>query len=59
MPIGGTIAVVCYEQLEGAVMLASNWYVEETDRVRMVGHHAGVCGNPPPLPEAKVPRLNA
>ena len=59
MAIGEVVAVVCYEQVVGAVMLASNWFVEEGGTVRMVGHHAGVCGNPPPLSEAKVPRLDA
>jgi len=59
MPMGEVVAVVCYEQVGGAVMLASNWFAEEGGTVRMVGHHAGVCGNPPPLPEAKARRLDA
>lgn len=59
MAMGGAMAVVCYERVGGAVMLASNTYVEETGTVRMVGHHAGVCGSPPPMADAKVPRLDA
>ncbi len=58
IPMGSVMAVVCYEQVEGAVMLASNLYLEEALTVRMVGHHAGVCANPPTLAEAKEPRLD-
>ena len=57
--MGSVLMVVCYEQVGGAVMLASNGFVTDSGTVRMVTHHAGVCGNPPPLPAGKVPRFDA
>jgi hypothetical protein len=46
------VAVVCYEQTAGAVMIATNVFVGEEGRPRMVLHHAGICGNPPPNEDA-------
>ena len=40
--------VVCYEQAGDAVMVASNLFAMEADRLRLVSHHAGFCSNPPP-----------
>ena len=46
---GDAIALVtCYEELPGGVCLATNGFVEEDGQLRMVMHHSGVCGNPPP-----------
>jgi hypothetical protein len=57
--MGGLLTVICYEQVGNSVMLASNGFVAESGTVRMVSHHAGMCGNPPPLPPGKVPRFDA
>lgn len=56
--MSGIMTVVCYEKVGEAVMLASNQFVAEAGTVRMLAHHAGICGNPPPLPSTKVPRLD-
>jgi len=57
--MAGIMAVVCYEKVGDAVMLASNLFAAEAGTVRMVAHQAGICGAPPPLPSAKIPRLDA
>ena len=44
------IMVVCYEQAGDAVMIATNVFVEEDDRLCLVSHHAGYCANPPAPP---------
>ena len=44
----GVFAVCCYEQAGGdAVMIATNVFVTEQERLRMVSHQAGYCANPP------------
>ena len=45
---GATAAVICYEQLAGGVCLASNGFVYEFERPRMVWHQSGPCEAPPP-----------
>ncbi len=42
-----TVAVICYELAGDSVMVATNVFVEEDNRLRMVVHQAGYCGNPP------------
>jgi len=46
-----TAAVVCYELAGSNVMVATNIFARENERLRMVFHQAGFCGNPPPPPE--------
>ena len=46
-----TVAVVCYEQAGDAVMVATNIFVVEDERLRLVSHQAGYCANPPAQPE--------
>ena len=41
--------VNCYERAGDAVMVASNWFVAEDERLRMISHQAGYCANPPPM----------
>ena len=41
-------AVVCYETAGDSVMVATNIFVPEDGRLRLVSHQAGFCGNPPP-----------
>lgn len=45
-----TVAVVCYEMAGSNVMVATNIFTREDERLRMVFHQAGFCGNPPPPP---------
>ena len=42
------VAVICYEELNGNVMVATNLFVCEADRTVLVHHQAGPCGQPPP-----------
>lgn len=46
----GLFAVVCYEQAGKATLIATNVFVTEDDRLRLVLHQAGYCGNPPAPP---------
>jgi hypothetical protein len=41
-------AVICYEIAGSATMIATNLFVEEDGRLRMVFHQAGYCSHPPP-----------
>jgi hypothetical protein len=43
----GVAAVVCYELAGPATMIATNLFVEEDGRLRMIFHQAGLCSNPP------------
>lgn len=45
---GATATVVCYEQMAGGVCVASNGFVMEYERPRMVWHQSGTCDAPPP-----------
>lgn len=47
MTYGNAATVVCYEQLDGGVCIASNGFVLEGDIVRMVWHQSGRCEAPP------------
>jgi ketosteroid isomerase-like protein len=40
--------VVCYEIIRGSVLTATNIFLREDGTWRMVHHHAGPCGTPPP-----------
>ena len=42
--------VVCYEQAGDAVMVATNIFAAEDERLCLVSHHAGYCANPPEAP---------
>jgi hypothetical protein len=48
----GQATVVCYEEVQGRLLVASNSFVVERSEIRIVQHHASHCANPPP-PEAK------
>ena len=45
----GLALVVCYEQLGGGTLVATNGFVLEDSRWRMVLHQAGPCAEPPNL----------
>ncbi|MBX3705826.1 MAG: nuclear transport factor 2 family protein [Pseudomonadales bacterium] len=50
-PLGtGVCAVVCYELAGNATLIATNVFVEENERLRLVLHQSGYCSNPPPPP---------
>ena len=42
-----SVLVVCYEQAGDVVMAATNVFRLEDERLRLVSHHAGFCGQPP------------
>jgi ketosteroid isomerase-like protein len=44
---GDSAFVVCYERIPGGVMAATNFFVEEAGRIRLVHHQATPCQNPP------------
>lgn len=46
----GMYAVVCYETAGNATLVATNVFVEEDERLCLVLHQAGYCGNPPAPP---------
>ena len=45
--MGNCVAVICYEELPGSVLAATNVFVEEGGRPRMVAHQSGPCSSPP------------
>ena len=45
---GGLGIVICYEIIRGSVLTATNIFLREDGAWRMVHHHAGPCGTPPP-----------
>ena len=48
--LGNCVAVVCYEELPGSVLVATNIFVEEGGRPRLVQHQSGPCGSAPDKP---------
>jgi SnoaL-like protein len=42
-----TAAVICYEQAGSNVMVATNVFATERDRLCLVMHQAGFCAHPP------------
>lgn len=46
-PLGDSVAVVCYEELGENVMVATNLFITEADRIVLAHHQAGPCGQPP------------
>lgn len=56
--LGDAMLVVCYEQMGDTVMVAHNVFVRERDGPRMVVHQAGLCSDPPDLPEIRAPTLH-
>lgn len=43
--------VICYEQLEGGILVATNNFVLENDEPRIVHHQASDCADPPAPPQ--------
>lgn len=48
---GGTALVLCYEEIGGQVLAASNLFVQEDGRWRLVLHQSGPVGLARPRPE--------
>lgn len=44
---GDSALVTCYERIGDSVCLATNGFVLEGGRVRMMLHHSGMCAEPP------------
>jgi len=49
---GAMATVVCYEEIQGALLVANNTFIVEAGEIRIIHHHASHCANPPP-PETK------
>ncbi len=49
---GGLACVVCYEEIGGSMLVATNLFVEERGELCLVHHQAAPCANPP-VPEEK------
>ncbi len=47
--LGDTAAVLCYEDLGGTVLVATNLFRREGRAWKMVHHQAGPCSAPPPV----------
>ncbi|MEQ8860283.1 MAG: nuclear transport factor 2 family protein [Pseudomonadales bacterium] len=47
----GAMLVVCYETMADTVMVASNLFVSTADGPRLLSHQAGLCPDPPALPQ--------
>ena len=45
----GLSSVVCYEEMKGGWLIATNNFVMEQGGVRMVHHQAGFCPEPPTI----------
>lgn len=53
---GDTAVVICFEEISGSFLLATNVFVREGARWRMVHHHAGVTNATPPATDDQPPR---
>lgn len=49
---GALATVICYEEIQGEMFVASNTFIHEGDEIRIVQHQASHCADPPP-PETK------
>lgn len=45
--VGSQIMVTCYEEIAGAVCVATNGFIEEDGDIRLFMHHSGPCSEPP------------
>lgn len=45
--------VVCYEEVQGSLLVANNGFLVEGDAIKIFSHHSSPCANPPE-PEPKV-----
>lgn len=48
---GDAMLVVCYETMADTIMVACNVFVAGADGPQLVSHQAGLCADPPALPE--------
>jgi ketosteroid isomerase-like protein len=56
--LGEAAFVTCLERLPGATLIASNFFVREDGRFRMVHHHAGPAARPEEAPAPPRGTLN-
>jgi len=52
---GDMATVLCFEEISGAFLLATNIFVRQGGRWLMVHHHAGVTNATPPAKQVPVP----
>ena len=45
--VGDIVLVICYEELSGSIMVATNGFVEERGVIKLFHHHSGPCAQPP------------
>lgn len=45
--LGDCVAVICYEELAGSVLVATNIFVDEGGRPRLLQHQSGPCAGAP------------
>lgn len=56
---GDSATVICFEAVGGSFLIASNIFVREGGRWKMVHHQAGATnGTPPPEPETPLSNIN-
>ena len=53
--VGNVVMVTCYEELAGAVCVASNGFVREGGAMRLFHHQSAPCASPPPPKGAERP----
>src|SRR5713101_328738 len=56
--LGEAAFVTCLERLPGATLIATNFFVREDGRFRMVHHHAGPAARPEAAPAPPRTELN-
>lgn len=54
---GGVAYVVCYEEVDGGFLVATNIFVRQDGLWKMVHHQAGPAPGPPPPEAAEAPPL--
>ncbi|MEE9255385.1 MAG: nuclear transport factor 2 family protein [Pseudomonadales bacterium] len=50
---GDVASVVCYEQLDAGILVATNNFIIENGEPRLVHHQASDCADPPAPPQEK------
>ncbi len=56
-PHGDTGFVVCYEEIDGQFLIATNVFVREGKIWKMVHHQAGPTADEPPIADSEEPEL--
>lgn len=59
LDLGGAMLVLGYEKMADTVMVAGNVFEAGGAGPVLVAHHAGLCGDPPELPDRVAPTFDA